>query len=224
MVTDVQTQHQQSGSTVDVDKYLDVNEVDIALVVSLLSHVQPTDVAHTARALLQHCGGIRGLLTLSPAQLTAPQLPDSVTGCVQAAVKLVLRAQQASFHQGMALTSPEFAKEFLVARLGHQEREVFACILMDNQHRVIEYQELFLGTIDGAQVHIREIVRFALSRNAAAVMLVHNHPSGAMEPSQADMRLTRRVRDALALVEVRVVDHLLVAANSVVSLAQRGLI
>jgi DNA repair protein RadC len=96
--------------------------------------------------------------------------------------------------------------------------------LLDNRHRLISFDELFRGTIDGASVHPREVVRQALARNAAAVILVHNHPSGVAEPSQADQILTRRLREALSLVDIRVLDHCIVADNHCLSLAQRGLL
>ncbi|MEM7364071.1 MAG: DNA repair protein RadC [Pseudomonadota bacterium] len=223
MVTDGRTPSQCS-------RWADEAATDCQLLTDLLSHMRPSsprnvtfDVERLAYDLLERQGGIRGLLTISPEQFRG--LDDrmvAASAVIHSAVQMVLRAQSASFHQGMTLTSPGVAAEFLVSRLGHQGRELFGCILMDSQHRVIAYEELFFGTIDGAQVHIREIVRFALRRNAAALMMVHNHPSGARTPSTADIRLTLRVKEALALVDVRVVDHLLVAGDSVVSLAQLG--
>ena len=222
MVTDESAVHRLSGPV--GNSILDHELSDMALVEALLSHVMMAgDAERVARDLLSHSGGIRGLLTISPEQVCTPtDLVATAAACIQTAVQVVLRAQCASFHQGVTLTGPDAAEEFLVARLGHQERELFACILMDSQHRVIDYRELFHGTIDGAEVHIREIVRHALRRNAAALMLVHNHPSGATAPSGSDIRLTRRASDALAHVEVRVLDHLVVAGDTVVSLARLG--
>jgi DNA repair protein RadC len=100
--------------------------------------------------------------------------------------------------------------------------EVFACIYLDNQHRVLAFDELFRGTIDGASVYPREVVKAALKRNAAALILAHNHPSGVAEPSAADRQLTRRLKDALALVDIRVLDHVVVGDGETVSLAERG--
>jgi DNA repair protein RadC len=104
------------------------------------------------------------------------------------------------------------------------EREVFGCLFLDNRHRLIALEEMFLGTIDGASVHPREVVKRALKLNAAAVILAHNHPSGVAEPSQADELITARIRDALALVDIRVLDHLVVGGTTVTSFAERGLI
>ncbi len=121
------------------------------------------------------------------------------------------------------LNSPNRTREFLRLKLGALEHEVFAMIALDNRHRMIEYVELFRGTVDGASVHPREVVKEALRLNAAALILVHNHPSGVADPSQADELITERLRDALALVDIRVVDHLIVA-ETVTSLAERGLL
>ena len=106
---------------------------------------------------------------------------------------------------------------------GTTVREVFAVLFLDAQHRLIEYEELFYGSLDGASVHPREVVRAALKHNAAAVILSHNHPSGVAEPSGADQRVTERLRAALALIDVRVLDHLIVGGNAVTSMAERGL-
>ena len=127
------------------------------------------------------------------------------------------------FARGTAITSPERTKEFLLLHLAPLEHEVFACLFLDNRHRVIEYRELFRGTIDGASVHPREVVREAMRTNAAAVIFAHNHPSGVAEPSQSDLRITQRLKEALALVDVRVLDHFIVGSE-IVSFAERGLL
>lgn len=130
---------------------------------------------------------------------------------------------QQRFRRGArVLGSPAATRDFLQLQLATREHEVFAMLLLDNRHRLIEYRELFRGTIDGASVHPREVVKEALAANAAAVILVHNHPSGVAEPSVADELITGRLREALALIDVRLLDHLLVAGSDVVSLAQRG--
>ena len=110
-----------------------------------------------------------------------------------------------------------------MARLRDNPAEVFACLFLDNRHRVIAYEELFRGTIDGASVHPREVVKRALHFNTAAVILAHNHPSGIAEPSQADERITQRLKDALALVDIRLLDHMIIG-DDVVSFAERGLL
>ena len=126
--------------------------------------------------------------------------------------------------RGAILTSPHRVREYLAVKLGALDHEVFGLVLADTRHRVIEYVELFRGTIDGASVHPREVVKLALQKQAAAVILVHNHPSQISEPSHADEAITRRLREALALVDVRILDHLIVAGADVLSFAEKGLI
>jgi DNA repair protein RadC len=111
-----------------------------------------------------------------------------------------------------------------VAQLRDRPYEVFCCLYLDNRHRLIRFEELFRGTIDGATVHPREVLRQALAHNAAAIILAHNHPSGVAEPSQADEMITRRLKEALALVDIRVLDHLVIAGAEAVSLAEKGLL
>ena len=126
--------------------------------------------------------------------------------------------------RGMSLDGPTAVMELLRARLRDRPYEVFCCLFLDNRHRVIRLEELFRGTIDGASVHPREVVRQALACNAAAVILAHNHPSGVAEPSQADELITRRLRSALALVDIRILDHLVIGDGRAVSFAERGLL
>jgi DNA repair protein RadC len=125
---------------------------------------------------------------------------------------------------GDLLTSPDLVRSYLSAQLRHQPREVFAVLFLDNQNRLITYEELFFGTIDGASVYPREVVRRALAHNSAAVILSHNHPSGVAEPSQADCRITQRLQAALELIDVRVLDHMVVGDSEVISFAERGLL
>lgn len=139
---------------------------------------------------------------------------------VMAAAKRIMSQR---FRRGAALESPNATRHYLVHRLGERGHEVFAVLFLDNRHRLIECQEMFRGTIDGASVHPREVVKEALRLNAAAVILAHNHPSGVCEPSQADQLITQRLRDALALVDVRVMDHLIVAGTDALSMSERGL-
>ena len=121
-------------------------------------------------------------------------------------------------------TSPAVVKNYLCAKLAGYEHEVFAVLFLDNRHRLIEYVELFRGTIDGASVYPREVVKEALARNAAAVIVSHNHPSGSPEPSAADRALTANLRQALALVEVRLLDHIVVGGNDTAAFSERGLL
>lgn len=123
-----------------------------------------------------------------------------------------------------SFTSPEDSRRFLTLRIGTLERETFCCLFLDNRHRLIQFERLFEGTIDGASVYPREVVKRALHYNAAAVIMAHNHPSGVADPSPADRNITCRLRDALALVDVRVLDHIVVAGTETMSFAERGLL
>jgi len=125
---------------------------------------------------------------------------------------------------GKLIDRPETAKQYFRLRLATLEHEVFSVLFLDNRHRIIACEDMFRGTIDGTSVHPREVVKTALKHNAAAVVFAHNHPSGNPEPSQADQQLTRRLKEALGLVDVRVLDHLVVGFEGVVSLADRGLV
>lgn len=122
------------------------------------------------------------------------------------------------------LGSPAASRPHVIACLNGRGHEVFFVLFLDNRHRLIEAVEMFRGTIDGASVHPREVVKESLLRGAAAVILAHNHPSGVAEPSQADEMITLRLKDALALIDVRVLDHLIVGESKVVSLAERGVL
>ena len=136
-------------------------------------------------------------------------------------------ARQAIEHKmqrGASFTSPAAVKEYLCAKLAGYEHEVFAVLFLDSQHRLIEYTEMFRGTIDSASVYPREVVKEALQHNAAAVIFAHNHPSGNPEPSAADRALTQRLKESLALVDVRTLDHIVVTGSSTTSFAERGLI
>ncbi len=125
---------------------------------------------------------------------------------------------------GQILSSPRDAQDFLRTRLARLEHEVFAVLYLDNRHRVLAFEELFRGTLNGTAVYPREVVKRALHHNAAAVIFTHNHPSGVPEPSSADEVLTQRLREALSLVDVRVLDHLVIGCEGVVSFADRGLV
>ncbi|HFZ2534626.1 TPA: DNA repair protein RadC [Pseudomonas aeruginosa] len=134
------------------------------------------------------------------------------------------QAIERKMQRGTSFTSPAAVKKYLRAKLAGFEHEVFAVLFMDTQHRLIEYAEMFRGTIDGASVYPRELVKEALRLNAAAVIISHNHPSGNPEPSGADRALTQRLKEALGLVDVRVLDHVIVAGTDTTSFAECGLI
>ena len=125
---------------------------------------------------------------------------------------------------GEALTDPAASARYLKARLASYPYEVFACLFLDNRHRVIAFEELFRGSIDGCSVHPREVIRSCIKHNAAAVILAYNHPSGVAEPSAADRSITLRLREALEFIDVRVLDHLIVGSGTPTSMAQRGLL
>ena len=143
---------------------------------------------------------------------------------LQAGIEIARRQLSETLRAGPSLASPRATRDFLSANLRDLEHEVFCCLFLDKRHRLIQFEELFRGTIDGASVHPREIVKLALRRNCAAVIIAHNHPSGVAEPSQADELITHRVKDALALVDIRLLDHIIVGDGACVSLAERGLV
>ncbi len=128
------------------------------------------------------------------------------------------------FARGRSLTSPDAARDLLLHTLAPLDHELFCALFLDNRHRVLAFEQLFRGTLDGASVHPREVVKCALALNAGAVIFAHNHPSGHPEPSQADRRITEQLREALKLVEVRVLDHFIVGGTEIVSFAERGLL
>tara|TARA_R110002072_G_scaffold1369_9_gene11394 strand:+ start:2612 stop:3313 length:702 start_codon:yes stop_codon:yes gene_type:complete len=178
-----------------------------------------------ANNLIQQLGGLRGLLEADYQTLTQCHgigLAKFVQ--LQAALELGERFLFARLERGDGLLDPATTRRFLKSKLRDYDREVFACLFLDNQHRVISYEELFFGTIDGASVHPREVVKRVLHHNAAAVIFAHNHPSGVAEPSQADQRITDRLKSALMLVDVRVLDHMIVGDSEVMSFAETGLI
>lgn len=143
---------------------------------------------------------------------------------IEAARELVMRALKEELSRGSALSSPSAVRDYLRLLLSGKEHEVFVVVFLDAQHRVIETEELFRGTLTQTSVYPREVVKRALSQNAAAVIFAHNHPSGVAEPSRADELLTTALKQALALVDVRVLDHFVIAGNTTTSFAERGLI
>lgn len=178
-----------------------------------------------ARELLQEYGGLRQLLEASQSEFCKGLgLGNAKYAQLQAVLEMGRRHLSASMKAGDLLTSPDLVRSYLSAHLRHQPREVFAVLFLDNQNRLIIYEELFFGTIDGASVYPREVVRRALAHNCAAVILAHNHPSGVAEPSQADCRITQRLQAALDLIDVRVIDHMVVGDAEVISFAERGLL
>jgi DNA repair protein RadC len=143
---------------------------------------------------------------------------------LQAALELAKRHLRESLKLGSAMSAPEATRRFLLAHLRDRPYEVFCCLYLDSHHRLIAFEELFRGTTNIAHVHIREVLRQALSYNASALIFAHNHPSGVAVPSKADESITRRLREALALMEVRVLDHLIVAESGCYSFSEHGLL
>jgi len=183
------------------------------------------NVVDLARIMLAKYGSLRDLLqSNAPRLLATPGMGPAGYCRLQAALELARRHYAEALRAGPLLDSPRATRDFLIARLRDSPHELFCCLHLDNRHRLIAFDELFRGTIDGASVHPREVVKQALARNAAALILAHNHPSGVAEPSQADELITRRLREALALVDIRVLDHLIVADTGCLSFAERGLL
>lgn len=177
------------------------------------------------RELLNRFGSLRALLTAESADMTdIPGLGPAKFAQLKAVLELGQRFLGESLNPGQPLSDPETVRRYLAARLRDRPHEVFCCLYLDNRHRVLAFEELFRGTINGAAVYPREVVKQALARNAAAVILVHNHPSGVAEPSRADEILTTRVREALDLVDIRVLDHLVVGDGEMTSFCERGLL
>lgn len=195
------------------------------LAIFLRTGVAGKTAVDLARELLQEYGGLRKLLGADQRRFCRSRgLGAAKYAQLQAVLEMGRRYLHEDLCRDTALTSPADSRRFLQAQLRHYPYEVFACLFLDNRHRVIVFEELFRGTIDGASVHPREVVRRALEHNAAALILAHNHPSGIAEPSEADRRITQRLRDALALVDIRVLDHFVIGDGEPVSLAERGLI
>ncbi|MBA3581400.1 MAG: DNA repair protein RadC [Gammaproteobacteria bacterium] len=193
------------------------------LAIFLRTGIKGQSAVALARTLIQHFGDLRSLLSADAAQVLAlPGIGEAKYAQLQAALEIVKRHLLANLQRSDALTSPDAAEIYIRARLRDYPYEVFACLFLDNKHRVLGFEELFRGTLDSASVYPREIARRALALNAAALILAHNHPSGIAEPSDADKRLTERIKSALALLDIRVLDHLVVGDTDSCSFASRG--
>ena len=193
------------------------------LAIFLRSGTRELNAVELARGLIQEFGGLRRLLRADKNRVCATRgLGPAKYAQLQGVLELARRHLAEPLQHGLALKDPAETRTYLNARLCDYAHEVFACLFLDSRHRLIVYEELFRGTIDGATVHPREVVRRALQLNAAAVILAHNHPSGVAEPSEADRRITRRLKEALGLVDIRVLDHLVIGDQASVSFAERG--
>lgn len=175
--------------------------------------------------LLSHYGGLRGLLRADPMALQQHHGLGPVKSAQLAAVlELSHRHLHETLVRGAPLESPLATEQYLKSVLRDQPHEVFACLFLDTRHRVIAFEELFHGTIDGATVYPRVVAEKALGHGAAALIVAHNHPSGISEPSLADQAITRRLKEALALLDIRLLDHFVIGDGAPVSMAARGLI
>jgi DNA repair protein RadC len=178
-----------------------------------------------AESLLQRFGGLRGLQIAS--RLTTAEregLDDKAAALMRIAHELVRRQLKQTLQRGVSLTSPAMTMEYLQTVLRDRNREIFTCLFLDTRHRVISSENLFQGSIDGACVYPRVVAERALRLSAAAVIVAHNHPSGVSEPSLADQAITRRLKDALLLLEIRLLDHFVVGDGPPVSMASRGML
>jgi len=183
------------------------------------------DAVATARHLLLQVGSLCQLLERSPHALAQlPGLGPARTATLTAALELGRRRTVTDLERGRVLEDPSTAGRYFVQRLQGQPREIFAVLFLDSRHRALGFEELFHGTVDRAEVYPREVVRRALAHNAAAVIVGHNHPSGDPEPSMADREITTTLKQSLALMEVRLLDHFVVGDGAPVSMADRGLL
>lgn len=193
------------------------------LAIFLRTGVAGSSALDLSRQLLDKFGGLRPILDADPLSLCAvPGIGPAKSVLLASALELGRRYLQSNLQRGQVLGNPQQTRDFLKSALRRYPYEVFACLFLDVRHRVIAFEEMFRGTIDGASVYPREVVRRALTLNAGAIILAHNHPSGVAEPSQADRVLTRRLTDALALVDVKVLDHFIVGDSEIMSFAEQG--
>ena len=194
------------------------------LAIFLRTGVAGCTAVDLARQLLLDYGSLRGILNTDIKGFCQRKgLGLAKYALLQATLEIARRHFSEILETGDCLTKPAQTMDYLRARLRDYDYEVFACLMLDNRNRVIAFRELFRGTIDGASVYPREVVKQALADNAAAVILAHNHPSGVCEPSQADIRITERLKKALALVDIRVLDHVIVG-DGITCLSEQGLI
>jgi DNA repair protein RadC len=195
------------------------------LALFLGSGLKGQDAVALGRELLQRHGSLRALLVRPAAELAGERgLGPARSSRLLAALEIGQRVLAEDLRRGGGVANEKEAGNYFRLRLRDLPHEVFACLFLDTRHRMIAFEELFRGTIDGAEVHPREVVQRCLKHNAAAVIFGHNHPSGVSEPSAADRAITRRLIDALALVDVRVLDHFIVGDGQPLSFAARGLL
>ncbi|MEP5765810.1 MAG: DNA repair protein RadC [Halieaceae bacterium] len=182
-------------------------------------------VLDLSRQLLRRFNGLQGLLAASREEVSVePGMGAAKFALLQAALELARRHAMEELRNAEVITSPATTRQFLHSHLRDPAREVFCCLFLNSQHALIACEDLFWGTLDGAAVYPREVLRRALQLQAAAVIFAHNHPSGVAEPSQADRRITERLQAALALVDIRVLDHIIIGRGAAFSFAEDGLL
>ncbi len=193
------------------------------LAIFLRTGVAGKSAVDLARTLLEGFGSLRALLEADQAAFSAkPGLGPAKFAQLQAVLEMSRRHLAERLTRDSALESPRAVRDYLKAMLRHEPHEVFGCLYLDTKHRVLGFEVLFRGSIDGAAVYPRQVVKRALAHNAAALILCHNHPSGNPEPSHADRVLTQRLKEALALVEVRVLDHFIIGEGEPLSMVEYG--
>ncbi|ROO30067.1 RadC family protein [Salinisphaera japonica] len=194
------------------------------LAIFLRTGVAGTSAVDLARQMLVEYGSLDALLAADLKRFSATRgLGTAKFAQLQAVLEMARRHAGEAFMSRDVLSDPQATRAYLSMHMARSEHEIFACLFLDNRNRVIVFEELFRGTIDGAAVYPREVVKAALRHNAAAVILAHNHPSGVAEPSGADRDITKRLIAALDLVDIRVLDHLVIGRESITSLAERGM-
>ncbi len=195
------------------------------LAILLRTGVKGKSAVDVARQLLGRFGSVAALLEAGSGSLAeTPGLGSAKLAQLQAAIELARRALKEEISSRDALSSPRAVRDYLRLALAGREQEVFVVLLLDARHRMTASEELFRGTLTQTSVYPREVVKCALKHNAAAVIFAHNHPSGVAEPSHADEILTRSLKAALALVDIQVLDHFIVAGSRTMSFAERGLL
>jgi len=193
------------------------------LAIFLRTGIKGKSAVDLARDLLNDSGGLSALLSADEERFCQSKgVGQAKYVQLQAVVEMSRRYLDEKIHRGDAMSNVQDVKRYLQSRLQHYPFEVFSCLFLDNKHRVIDYEELFRGTIDSASVHPREVVRRVLHHNAAAIVLAHNHPSGVAEPSESDKRITDKLQQALRLIDVRLLDHFIIG-DDVISFAERGI-
>ena len=195
------------------------------LAIFLRTGVKGKTAVDLARQLMADFGSLRQLLNADKVRFCQSEgLGAAKFALLQATLEMSRRHLLEDLKRGEQLTNPAASRQYLISQLRDKEHEVFACLFLDNRHRIIQFEPLFQGTIDGASVYPREVAKRALAHNAAAVIFGHNHPSGVAEPSQADITITRRLKEGLALFDIRVLDHFIIGDGMGYSFAEHGLL